>query len=162
MCAYKIPARIRDDINVENVEQWMPHIRHLMAYKRFIEHIYTLGTFTNCCLRNRRRRWWWWRNERPKNEQRDCERERERKEMEENGRTLWTINRMRITKKNYWVKLKRKSLMRIFCLNARAREQSKRDAGIRNQKSKYGIAISYSWISWTWIVIIFYSNDLVI
>lgn len=24
------------------------HIRHLMAYKRFIEHIYTFGTFVNC------------------------------------------------------------------------------------------------------------------
>lgn len=36
---------------VAKVEQCDAHIRHLIAYKRFIEHIYTLGTFVNC-LRN--------------------------------------------------------------------------------------------------------------
>ena len=96
----------------------MPHIRHLMAYKRFIEHIYTLGTFTNCCLQNRRRRrWCWWRNERLKYEERGNERE-------------WAhaLNNQQNAnnKKNYWVKLKRKSLMRIFCLIcvARGRESA--------------------------------------
>lgn len=106
------------------------HIRHLIAYKRFIEHIYTLGTVVNCLRidegseaeRIKRKQC---RNRKHESVEAstDCKKKKAHRETPTYRKTPTH------TAKEYWVKLKRKSLMRIFCLKCFTR-------GERNPESK--------------------------